>query len=50
MSLKEVEVDLPQDIDQVPDLFIYLFASTTFGRKEKLGFIRIPAKYLLTKE
>ena len=49
-----LEVDLPQDIEQIPDLFIYLYSKTSYigfnSYKERLGFCRIPAKELITKE
>ena len=46
IPIDTLEVDLPQNQDQVPDLFVYLYTegglmSTT---EEKLGYIRIPAK------
>ena len=52
VTIPEIEIDLPHDIHQVPDVFIYLYTETTFPfkYKEKLGFLRIPAKELLTKE
>ena len=39
-----LEIDLPEDIDQIPDLFIDILSKTTFGYKERLGFIRIKPK------
>lgn len=50
-----LEVDLPQDIEQIPDLFISLYTEPSYirldrSKKERLGFCRIPAKELITKE
>ena len=52
VSIEAIPIDLPQDINQVPDCFIYLYSETTFPfkAKEKLGFNRIPAKDLISKE
>ena len=49
-EIPSLSVDLPYKIDQVPDLFIYLYSETTFKYKEKLGFVRIEAKSLFNKE
>lgn len=43
-KMDTLEIDLPEDIEQIPDLFIDILSKTTFGYKERLGFIRIKPK------
>lgn len=38
-----IEVEFPQDLSQVPDIFINLYATTTLGGEERVGFVRLQA-------
>ena len=48
IAIPTLEVDLPKDQSQVPDLFIYLYTESGYfsSYDEKIGFYRISAKDL----
>ena len=49
IAIETLEVDLPKEISQIPDLFIYLYTESGYlsSYDEKLGYTRIPAKELI---
>ena len=43
-------ITLPLDPDQLPDIFVDLWRSTTFGGEERVAYLRLKAKSCLSKK
>ena len=41
--IQEISVDMPIDVDQIPDIIIYIYASSTWRKDEKIAFCRVKA-------
>ena len=43
-----VNIALPRDISQIPDIFLDLYTSTTFKDKVRIGYLRMPVENCLS--
>ena len=44
ISMKDLQVSLPSESNQIPDLIINVYSQKTFSGEYRLGYIRIPAR------
>jgi hypothetical protein len=47
ISLKELQVSLPSDRTQIPDVFVNFYSQKTFSGEYRFGYVRIPARELM---
>lgn len=44
ISIKQLQVNYPQDLSQTPDIIINVYIEKTFTGDHRIGYIRIPAQ------
>ena len=44
------DLDMPEDISQIPDLFIDFYTYGSFNKEKRIAYLRIPAKQIIARE